>query len=159
MTAHARPFHEPAENEFLRFDEPKAAPPHLTTVSTLIAAMLGTIEHGIVRAKEHGLEDELRAIFERNFPTVMPPAVPDVTPPEPLATTPTRRALNLLDPSQVDLLFGLLSCIQALDEHARRAKADSPAQKRDTACRDLLRRLSEDLKAGAVTYASREAKQ
>jgi hypothetical protein len=52
-------------------------------------------------------------------------------------------------PDQIDTLIGLLNCVQVLDDHARRTKADSPSGKRAASCRDFLRAEIEKLKGNA----------
>lgn len=117
--------HEPAENDVHR--------------AALLKGLIDTIEFSARQAISEGLGDELRArlahVLGDSRTAAPPPAVAPAPPPH--------AGIAGVD---IDRLMGLLHCVQALDEHARRAKADSPAARRDATCRDFLRTEIERLK-------------
>lgn len=115
--------HEPAENDVHR--------------AALLKGLIDTIEFSARQAISEGLGDELRARLARVLGedrAAAPAAEPAPAP---------RAGIAGVD---IDRLMGLLHCVQALDEHARRVKADSPAARRDATCRDFLRTEIERLK-------------
>lgn len=124
-------------------------------LKAILATMLAQLEANIM---VEGVEAALRAMIARNFPDVAPPihALADSRSDDRGApATP----LKSFTAEQVNLLLGLLNCIQALDGHARRSKPDSAQRRADEHCRDFLRGLSDDLKAGTVSVKPKEALQ
>lgn len=140
MSAAAKPFHEPAENEFVAGDLAATAAPLGQRADALYAGLLNglldQIADSVQRALDHGLEAELRTRLSLLLPPV---------------TTPTARSassLGKLGVDQVNELIELLHCVQALSEHARRAKPGSAAAQRDTTCANYLRGRIERIKRG-----------
>lgn len=123
----ARPHHEPEENE--------------AQVALLLDALVDQVDDAIGRAIKHGLGEKVREIVLRRMPELGQQATGSGQP----------AAEQRLGAEEINVLIGILHATAALDEHARRAKPDSPAQRRDAACRDFLRLLSDRVKSGAVT--------
>ncbi len=150
MTAAApapRAHHEPEENEYL----PDAAALDAAddAYGRLLQSLLNQIESGLKQAIEHDLVAELRQVLAK-FPEVLPEASKKQEQDSVASADQPRaeRSKGMLAAEEVNRLLGFLNCVQALDEHARRAKADSPAQKRDAACAAFLRVEIEKLKGG-----------
>jgi hypothetical protein len=129
----ARPFHEPEENEareaLMRGELPL---PNASPASKAEQAIDRVI----------GLLADVRSEVGR---TAVAPAAAGPKPapsPAPKYTT-----------DQLNLLLNILHATRALEEHARRAKSDSPIAKRDALSRDFLRALSDDIKAGRLIAA------
>lgn len=150
MTAAAKPFHEPDENE--------------AQIATLLDGHIDTLDHALERALHYGLEAKVREVVARHLSprasdahsasalgasdahgcaaSAPAPPTPETAPPAAAA----RGGLKGLSADQVNRLLGFLNCVQAFEEHVHRAKAGSPGAKRDASCRDFLRGEIERLK-------------
>jgi len=121
-----RSHHEPEENE--------------RQLATLLDGMLDEVENHVKRLVDSGRGDELRKRLSRHL---------QIEAPKPASTSGIGGRLKGLTADQVNTLLGFHNCVQALDDHAQRAKGDSVTGKRDAACRDFLREHIEKLKGGA----------
>src|SRR5690606_18294749 len=104
----------------------------------LVRGLLDQIVENVGHVVDAGLEAELRARLAAVLPAKTGEAQPEAKP---------RGGLGA---KELNVLIGLLNAVTVLDEHARRARADGPTRKRDAACRDFLRLLSERVKSGDV---------
>lgn len=145
----ARPFHEPEENEareaLLRDEQVERG---AALYAGLLSGLLDQIEESVRRAVDHGLEAELRERLAKLLPAAPPAAAPSGPAPATPETAPARYTAE-----QLNLLIGIMHASRALEEHARRARADSHIAKRDTASRDFLRALGADIKSGRLVAA------
>lgn len=144
-TPSPKPFCEPEENEFAARDEAPSVERNAALYAGLLRGLLDQIDDAMRRAIDHGLKAELRAIVAKHL-TDFPASAPSA--PAPSSPGPGGRLAGLTA-EQVNTMLGLHNCVQVLDEHARRAKADSPSAKRAASCRDFLRGEIEKLKGGA----------